>query len=131
MEGNMYIYINKTKPCLMKIEGRWKYYESGHLCNIEDIFNQLTKDSSEDVSKSYTEYQLIINSQRMSITMSNKGNIPIKLYSKSKTLVVPYKDIYGLYKIFDYYEGSIVTVYMNYRGKLALLSHETKSVIEL
>lgn len=125
------MYINKTKPCLMKIEGRWKYYENGHLCNVEDIFNQLIKDSSEDVSKYYKEYQLIVNPAKLKVTMSNKGNVPIKLYSKSKTLVVYYRDIYELYRIFDYYEGSIVTVYMNCHGKLALLSHETKSVIEL
>lgn len=125
------MYINKDKVYLMKINGQWKHYENGHLCNIEDIFNQLVKDSSEDCSKYNREYQIITNPQRMSITMSNKGNIPIKLYSKSKTLVVPYKDIYELYKIFDFYEGSIVTVYMNYKGKLALISHEMKSVIEL
>lgn len=123
--------MNKNKPYLMKIEGKWKHYENGHLCNVEDIFNQLIKDSSEDVSKSYTEYQLITNPAKLKVTMSNKGNVPIKLYSKDKTLVVYYKDIYELYRVFDFYEGSIVTVYMNYRGKLALISHETKSVIEL
>lgn len=125
------MHIYKTKSYLMKIEGKWKHYENGHLCNIEDIFNQLIKDSSEDVSKSYTEYQLIINPKKLEVRMSNKGNVPIKLYSKSKTLVVYYRDIYELYRIFDYYEGSIVTVYMNCNGRLALLSHETKSVIEL
>lgn len=125
------MYINKTKPYLMKIEGKWKHYENGHLCEIEDIFNQLVKDSSGDVSKSYKEYQIITNPHRMNITMSNKCDVPIKLYSKDKTLVVYYKDIYELYRVFDFYEGSIVTVYMNYRGKLALISHETKSVIEL
>lgn len=55
------MYINKDKVYLMKINGQWKHYENGHLCNIEDIFNQLIKDSSGDISKSYTEYQLIID----------------------------------------------------------------------
>lgn len=129
MEVDM--YINKDKPYLMKINGQWKHYENGHLCEIEDIFKQLIKDSSEDCSKCYKEYQIIMNPRRVNITMSNKGDIPIKLYSKDKTLVVCYKDIYELYRIFDFYKGSIVTVYMNYKGKLALISHETESVIEL
>lgn len=125
------MYINKDKPYLMKINGQWKHYENGTLCDIEDVFNQLMKDSSGDVSKSYIEYQIITNPLRMNITMSNKGDVHIKLYSKKETLIVYYQDIYELYRIFDFYEGSIVTIYMNYKGKLALISHETKSVIEL
>lgn len=125
------MYINKHKPYVMKIDGKWKHYENGHLCEIEDIFNQLMKDSSEDCSKDYEEYQVITRPFWRSIARSNKGNTPIKLCSKNKTFVVRYRDIYELYSIFDCYDGSTVTAYRNYQGKVVLISYETKSVIEL
>lgn len=125
------MYINKSKPYLMKIEGEWKHYANGYLCSIKDIFKQLEKDSSEDFSKYGKKYQIITNPFRMNITMSNKGNVSIKLCSKNKTLTVLYKNIYELYKIFDFYEETIVSTFVNYKGKKVLISYETNSVIEL